>query len=466
MSMLAARMQKMKANNLAGIERHNKRIYKNHSNEDIDGELSYLNYDLMNRQGKYADVVKEIIESQKEGNRAIRSDAVLVNEWIITSDKAFFKDMNPEERDRFFQEATNWFKERYGQQNIAYAQVHLDERTPHMHLGVVPMRDGKLSAKTVFNRQELRAIQEELPKHLQEKGFEIQRGKEESERKYLSVPEYKEAKEAAKKLKEETKKIVSKASQIADFHDNIQERVKTLKEANKALESEIKRKKELIKEHTQRVEKLTSEVKAKNPPKLYHANKVEPIYEPKFKVEKLRGRTLKIDVDEYNKMLNSQRKYQEIHERLVDNFNHLAEKYYRVKNNRNLLASELERVTKALPIQNEYFVPVTELQKAQKEIQERDKIIQAKDKIIEEQEEHINSLEKTIMRCAEFIRDMRKQAFDLVNDLAQRMRIVPLVNKLIQQEKEQKQIQVDVESKKSELPKKQKSRADDWGMER
>jgi len=267
-------------------------------------------------------------------------------------------------------------------------------------------------------------------------------------------------------LKEETKKIVSKASQIADFHDNIQERVKTLKEANKALESEIKRKKELIKEHTQRVEKLTSEVKAKNPPKLYHANKVEPIYEPKFKVEKLRGRTLKIDVDEYNKMLNSQRKYQEIHERLVDNFNHLAEKYYRVKNNRNLLASELERVTKALPIQNEYFVPVTELQKAQKEIQERDKIIQAKDKIIEEQEEHINSLEKTIMRCAEFIRDMRKQAFDLVNDLAQRMRIVPLVNKLIQQEKEQKQIQVDVEGKKSELPKKQKSRADDWGMER
>lgn len=74
---------------------------------------------------------------------------------------------------------------------------------------------------------------------MQEKGFEIQRGKEESERKYLSVPEYKEAKEAAKKLKEETKKIVSKASQIADFHDNIQERVKTLKEANKALESEM-----------------------------------------------------------------------------------------------------------------------------------------------------------------------------------------------------------------------------------
>ena len=70
------------------------------------------------------------------------------------------------------------------------------------------------------------------------------------------------------------------------------------------------------------------------------------------------------------------------------------------------------------------------------------------------------------MRCAEFIRDMRKQAFDLVNDLAQRMKIVPLVNKLIQQEKEQKQIQVNMEGKKSELSRKQKSRADDWEMER
>jgi hypothetical protein len=35
----------------------------------------------------------------------------------------------------------------YGKQNIAYATVHNDEQTPHMHLGVVPMRDGKLQGK-------------------------------------------------------------------------------------------------------------------------------------------------------------------------------------------------------------------------------------------------------------------------------------------------------------------------------
>lgn len=90
-SMLAARMQKMKANNLAGIERHNKRIYQNHSNEDIDDSLSYLNYDLVHQEGKYKDIVQEIIDSQKEGNRAIRKDAVLVNE----RQKALFRRKKP-----------------------------------------------------------------------------------------------------------------------------------------------------------------------------------------------------------------------------------------------------------------------------------------------------------------------------------------------------------------------------------
>nr|AAG28767.1 Mob/Pre [Heyndrickxia coagulans] len=474
MSMLVARMQKMKANNLAGIERHNKRIYKNHSNEDIDGELSNSNYDLMDRQGKYADIVKEIIDSQKKGNRAIRSDAVLVNEWIITSDKEFFRDMAPKERDRFFQEATNWFKERYGQQNIAYAQVHLDERTPHMHLGVVPMREGKLSAKNVFNRQELRAVQDELPKHLQEKGFEIQRGKEESERKHLSVPEYKEAKEEAKKVKEETKELASKASQLAEFHNNVNDRVKTLVERNKALEGEIERKKALVKEHVRRVDVLVSEVKQEKEPKRYHAAKSEPIYQPEVRTELLRGRTVKMSSEEYNKMLASQRKLEKDHENVVKNFNVLADLYYHSEKEKQCLVAELAKANKAIPVQNEFFVPAFELQKAQQEIREKDKLIEQKNRIIGEQAEQIKGMEKAIMRCAEFIRDMRKQAYDLVSDLAKRMGIVPLVNNLIHQEKEQqkeqkkqqKRLEIEVADRKPEPPKKQKSRADDWGMER
>ena len=49
MSMIVARMQKMKADNLIGIGNHNQRKTKNHSNPDIDTSLSELNYDLVNR---------------------------------------------------------------------------------------------------------------------------------------------------------------------------------------------------------------------------------------------------------------------------------------------------------------------------------------------------------------------------------------------------------------------------------
>src|SRR5699024_12525167 len=76
-------------------------------------------------------------------------------------------------RSRFFEESYKLFSERYGKQNIAYATVHNDEQTPHMHLGVVPMRDGKLQGKNVFNRQELLWLQDKFPEHMKKQGFEL-----------------------------------------------------------------------------------------------------------------------------------------------------------------------------------------------------------------------------------------------------------------------------------------------------
>src|SRR5699024_4968876 len=74
------------------------------------------------------------------------------------------------------------FADRYGKQNIAYATVHMDEKTPHMHLGVVPMRDGKLQGKNVFNRQELLWLQDKFPEHMQKLGFDLKSGEKGSER--------------------------------------------------------------------------------------------------------------------------------------------------------------------------------------------------------------------------------------------------------------------------------------------
>src|SRR5699024_4283519 len=118
-------------------------------------------------------------------------DAVLVNELLITSDRNFFDNLNKDEQKRFFEESYNLLSERYGKQNVAYATVHNDERTPHMHVGIVPMRDGKLQGKNVFDCQELVWLQDEQPKRMKEKGFELELGEKGSDREQMVASEVK-----------------------------------------------------------------------------------------------------------------------------------------------------------------------------------------------------------------------------------------------------------------------------------
>lgn len=193
MSYLVARMQKMKAGNLGGAYKHNERVFETHSNKDIDPSRSHLNYELTvrDRSVSYEKQIKDYVNENKISNRAIRKDAVLCDEWIITSDKPFFEKLSEEETREFFETAKNYFAENYGLENIAYASVHLDESTPHMHMGVVPFQDGKLSSKAMFDKEELKKIQEDLPKYMNEHGFELSRGQLGSDRKHLSVADYK-----------------------------------------------------------------------------------------------------------------------------------------------------------------------------------------------------------------------------------------------------------------------------------
>src|SRR5690625_1456327 len=191
-SFAVVHMQKIKSPVLKGMQFHHQRERESKTNPDIDDERTDENYDLANDENIDFNVrVKEIIESQKTGTRKTRKDAVLVNELLVTSDREFFERLDPAEQKRFFEKSYDLFSERYGKQNIAYAMVHNDEKTPHMHLGVVPMRDGRLQGKNVFNRQELRWIQDNFPKHMQELGFDLERGEKGSNREHIEMTQFK-----------------------------------------------------------------------------------------------------------------------------------------------------------------------------------------------------------------------------------------------------------------------------------
>lgn len=178
MSFFVGRMHKLKSCDIRGMQYHNQRERPSKTNTDIDRSKTHLNYDLVNN-GKI-DYKKKIEERIKEGvktKRKIRKDAVLCNQWIITSDRGFFEGLSEEEERRFFREAYQWFCNRYGKENVVFATVHRDEHTPHLHLGVVPItRDGRLSSKDLFNPRELKRIQDEFPRYMKKRGFNLERG--------------------------------------------------------------------------------------------------------------------------------------------------------------------------------------------------------------------------------------------------------------------------------------------------
>lgn len=194
-SKLVCRMAKVKKNDVKGYQIHNQRERESKTNPDINASLSHLNRDYINAQHiSYMEKWKETFESQNESKRALRKDAVYFNEFVVGSDRDFFKDMDQSEKERFFKVSTDFFKERYGEQNVLYSVAHFDELKgagAHAHIAIVPMRDGKLQSKNVFNRIELKSIQTLLPEYLQKHGFDIERGKEGSKAQHIDTATYK-----------------------------------------------------------------------------------------------------------------------------------------------------------------------------------------------------------------------------------------------------------------------------------
>lgn len=250
MALVVCHMEKYGSGNLGGLERHNQRETENHANKDINPELSYLNYDLVNAEKiSYPKKINAVIADGIETNRAIRKDAVKVCSFIISASPELFEKLEMKEHTAYldeernfpvpadgtrdyFKAATDFFKERYGEKNVVFATVHRDESTPHMHLGVVPVTaDHKLSAKRIFNRKELQDLQKSLPEYLQQQGFDVEKGQ--SKNRHLDELEYKtkqaevRAEQAQSKADEAEKRLVEKRSRLAETEKAVDTLVST-----------------------------------------------------------------------------------------------------------------------------------------------------------------------------------------------------------------------------------------------
>ena len=207
MSFLVLHMDKFKKEAVRGIQSHNQRERKSRSNPDIDYERSRLNFDLQNASSVNYQRGIDIRLDSLNLKKSIRHDAVHMCGLIVSSDSEFFAKLG-EGRTRVFFETTKEFLERFvGPENVIAAAVHLDEKTPHLHFAHVPVTaDGRLNANKIYTRESLKKLQSELPRYLQSRGFEIQRGVEQkpgAARKHLDTREFKQQQEALSNLKNE-----------------------------------------------------------------------------------------------------------------------------------------------------------------------------------------------------------------------------------------------------------------------
>lgn len=180
MSYSIIRVEKIKSSvNTTGIQKHVQRENNNYSNEDIQQELTQENYDLVNEEPiNFNDEIEKKIEERYTVNRAIRKDAVKHIDGIVTTDKDYFDDLTLEQTRDYFNDSLDFIKDEYGEDNILYATVHMDEATPHMHFGVVPITDdGRLSAKQMLgNKKAFTDFQNRYNEHMNCKGYNLERG--------------------------------------------------------------------------------------------------------------------------------------------------------------------------------------------------------------------------------------------------------------------------------------------------
>ena len=169
------RFEKHKGNPARPLEAHHERQKEQYaSNPDIDTSRSKYNFHIVKPEGRYYHFIQNHIE--QAGCRT-RKDSTRFVDTLITASPEFFKGKPPKEIQAFFQWAADFLINRVGKENIVSAVVHMDEKTPHLHLVFVPLtEDNRLCAKEIIgNRANLTKWQDDFHAYMVEKYPDLER---------------------------------------------------------------------------------------------------------------------------------------------------------------------------------------------------------------------------------------------------------------------------------------------------
>lgn len=200
-----------------------------YSNESIDTSRTAENYSVHALQGKDAyEDYKARIEPLKEATekargKRLRKDAPCAVGVIVTLPEEY-KGESVEHQREFFQTAYNGLYRTFG--NAIWGEVHMDEKTPHLHFGFIPEKDGQLNAKAIVNRTFLLSFHDDLDKYLRERLPWYHGGLVAEDRadrmkasEHMAMKDYKAVKAETDKAREEEREIrsdIARSKQVAE----------------------------------------------------------------------------------------------------------------------------------------------------------------------------------------------------------------------------------------------------------
>ena len=186
------RFAKHKGGAAKALSAHHERTKEEYaSNPDVDKSRTARNYHLVTPRWSYEQEIRHRI--QTAGCR-VRKDSVKFVDTLVTVSPEF-AEAHESEMPEYFNRAFGFLKDRVGEENIISAVVHMDEKTPHLHLCFVPLtKDKRLSAKEILgNKKTIICWQDDFYACMAERWPELERGAPavETKRRHLTPQWYK-----------------------------------------------------------------------------------------------------------------------------------------------------------------------------------------------------------------------------------------------------------------------------------
>lgn len=164
-----AEFQKVKsAGEFSSMSKHNFRINLSVADKKrIDTTRSHLNQVLLNpleiSSSDSSDTNKKIQDYFEKNQVEIKSDSVLAVDLILTTSPEFWgewqvngkiTDAGQKKLDEWVPVQLDFLKKKFGENAVKLAILHLDEKTPHIHIIVTPEETKTLKYKNQYGSQE------------------------------------------------------------------------------------------------------------------------------------------------------------------------------------------------------------------------------------------------------------------------------------------------------------------------